>query len=410
MTTNRISIAAAIPTVLVLAALVFGRTTSAYGTSSPQVYNVVDYGADPTGVNDSSGAVNQAIFAAISGGQPLGVIYFPAGKFKIGGSIPASPLTGKAVNMHQLMFMGSGVNATMISVASGGSITLTSPVTLPYHGGSLRDFTISCANSGLTGVTTQDAVGIKWSNVGIENCSTGVDMQNVNAWTERNDFDDVTFFDCAVAVHLDRQPPQSNTKTLSYGYNDFRIWVNVDNPGTVFLMSGGGDAYNSTYSVQGNLAVGSIIFDAHNDQYSNVYANAMYNDTFFVKVEDTGTSGTSYVFDVHNAGGVNGEIHGTGQFATGPNTQWVAPNSNTVAVNNLLAAATDLGSFSIGSGSYDVYSNIFITPNSRCFVQPNNSAAAYLSGVYISGISWSQAVLYHPTSHAGASFEVWCHP
>jgi hypothetical protein len=48
------------------------------------------------GVSDSSGGVTQAIFAAITGSQPLGIIYFPSGKFKIA-PVPAAPLTGKVV-------------------------------------------------------------------------------------------------------------------------------------------------------------------------------------------------------------------------------------------------------------------------------------------------------------------------
>jgi len=416
MITHRISIPVALPAALLLAALLFGLSNSAYSTSSPQVYNVVDYGADPIGGNDSSGAVDKAIFAAISGGKPLGIIYFPTGTFKISGAIPAYPLTGTTVDMYGLTFMGSGVNATVISVASGGSITLTSSITSPYHGGSLKDFTLSCASNTLTGITTQDAAGIKWSNIAIKNCGTGVDMQNVSAWTERNDFDDVTFDQCGVAIHLDRKSTASNTS--SFGYNNFRIWVNTyathSYPEAIFLLSGGGIAYSSTYSVQGNIAYGTTLFDVHSYNTGGTnFAQSMYNDTFFVKVEDNAVgSGTSYVFNALNGGGGTGEVHGVGQFTWGGQTQWSAPGSGSaLAITNTLVTPTDLGAVTIGGGGSDTISNPFITPNSRCFVQPNNSSGASLmTQVWISSTNWSQAVLTHPALHSGASYELWCHP
>jgi polygalacturonase len=40
-------------------------------------YNVVDFGADPTGAKDSSAAINNAIAAAMQAGD--GVVMFPDG-------------------------------------------------------------------------------------------------------------------------------------------------------------------------------------------------------------------------------------------------------------------------------------------------------------------------------------------
>lgn len=394
LTQKRIVSVTACSTTIILATVICFSTMS-FCTTGLQVYNVVTYGADPTGAADSSAAVNSAISAAMNAASPGGIINFPAGTFLINGAVSA--------NMHQLNLVGSGVNSTVIVVGSSGSFTLTSPITLPYHGGSVKDFALKCSGSN-TGIITQDALGIKWSNVALENCPTAVDMQNVNAWTERNDFDDVTFYNCGVAIHFDRT--SSASQTVSFGYNDFRIWVNADAPGTIFLLSGGGQAYGSTYSVQGNLAAGSIVFDAHSDGH----ANPMYNDTFFVKVEDNSSTGTSYIFDAHDASGPSGEVHGVGQFQYGSHTQWAAPGSATIAVTNILNTPTDVTAVTIGSGSTDVYSNLpIVTPNSHCFVQPNNSTAASLTNVWVSSVGWGQIVLSHPTSHAGAAFELWCH-
>jgi|SRR6516225_2262465 hypothetical protein len=101
---------------LALAALVITPEFSipAPGTSSPQVYNVVDYGTDPAGVIDSRDGVTQTIFAASTDGQPLGIIYFPGGKFKIARPVPAAPLTGKAVNLSESVNRKSLVNSIIV--------------------------------------------------------------------------------------------------------------------------------------------------------------------------------------------------------------------------------------------------------------------------------------------------------
>ena len=44
------------------------------------VYNVLDYGADPTGVEDSKSAISQAISALPTEG---GVVYIPEGSYRI---------------------------------------------------------------------------------------------------------------------------------------------------------------------------------------------------------------------------------------------------------------------------------------------------------------------------------------
>lgn len=386
---------------LVLLGIMGSFSQACYGASYATVYNVVDYGADPTGIHDSSSAITSAISAAGSAAEPGGTIYFPAGTFAITAAV--------AANMRQLNIVGSGVNATSISVSSTGSLTLsTGTVVGPYHFGAVKDFTLNCTPAkfaaGSIGVITQDVIGTKWSNIAIASCPTGIDMQDVATWTERNDFDDVTFFNCGTAVHFDRKSSDSNS---SFGYNQFRIWVNTDSPGIVFLASGGATPYNSSYSVKGNLAWGSIIFDAHSDGY----ANSMYNNMYLVQVEDQPSgSGTSYLFDNHNVSGPNGEIQGVGHMVFGSHTQQFAPASVSIAVSDISRVPTDLGSMTTSAAASDVITNVFITPNSNCFVQPTNSTAASLTGVWISSISWTQAVLNHPTSHAGATFEVWCHP
>ncbi|MCL4433353.1 MAG: glycoside hydrolase family 55 protein [Actinobacteria bacterium] len=65
---------------------VTGRTFDMGGT----VFNVIAYGADPTGVNDSSTAINNAIEAALQNDPALigqsqggGIIYIPPGRYLV---------------------------------------------------------------------------------------------------------------------------------------------------------------------------------------------------------------------------------------------------------------------------------------------------------------------------------------
>jgi hypothetical protein len=51
------------------------------------MFNVLDFGADPTGVADSAPAINAAITSMASVGNHLGSIYIPPGKYRLGSSI-----------------------------------------------------------------------------------------------------------------------------------------------------------------------------------------------------------------------------------------------------------------------------------------------------------------------------------
>lgn len=65
----------------------------------PNFYNILDYGADPTGVNDSTGAIQQAVdYCGLAGG---GIVFLPAGSRYL----VSSPISITAENVH---VMGPG--------------------------------------------------------------------------------------------------------------------------------------------------------------------------------------------------------------------------------------------------------------------------------------------------------------
>lgn len=95
---------------LILLGIMGPLSQACYGASYATVYNVVDYGADPTGTHDSSPAVTNAISAAGSAALPGGTIYLPTGTFAITGTV--------AANTRQLNIVGSGVKALRFRYSS----------------------------------------------------------------------------------------------------------------------------------------------------------------------------------------------------------------------------------------------------------------------------------------------------
>lgn len=63
---------------------------------SATIFNVLYYGADPTGVNDSTAAFQAAIndATANAGSDALGPVYVPAGKYKISGTLTVENVIG----------------------------------------------------------------------------------------------------------------------------------------------------------------------------------------------------------------------------------------------------------------------------------------------------------------------------
>src|SRR5216684_3993177 len=80
--------------------------------------NVNDYGADPTGVNDSTAAFNKAIALAQVSGQPT-KIKLPGGTYQTGNITPAT----------NVYFDGAGPDATIWQLKAGANQDLISAQT-----------------------------------------------------------------------------------------------------------------------------------------------------------------------------------------------------------------------------------------------------------------------------------------
>jgi parallel beta-helix repeat protein len=119
-------------------------TKVSYSMIQGAVFNVLDYGADPTGSADSTSAIQAAINAAQNG---VSTVYFPAGTYKTTGSI----VVNRTVNL-----VGAGAPCTTIKPTAG----LTGPcIRYGVIGDTPRPGSTACEITGLDldGTDTIDA-------------------------------------------------------------------------------------------------------------------------------------------------------------------------------------------------------------------------------------------------------------
>lgn len=111
--------------------------------SSGLYFNVLSYGADTTGVTDSTTAIQSAITAATNAGS--GTVFFPSGTYKI-----SSALT---IGVSSISLVGNGPSSTILSQTS----TTANGITISSASG-LND--ISITGIGITGPGSGSGIGI----------------------------------------------------------------------------------------------------------------------------------------------------------------------------------------------------------------------------------------------------------
>jgi len=104
--------------------------------------NVLDFGADPTGVADSQPAIQ----AAINSANLFGAVYIPTGVYKIGASLVPSVSTYTAVTIY-----GDGPSTQLVNEAAAGNATWDCSGVSAW---TIRDMAI-------TGKSTNTNIGIK---------------------------------------------------------------------------------------------------------------------------------------------------------------------------------------------------------------------------------------------------------
>ena len=99
-------------------------TSRTLGARAAEFYNVLDYGADPTGVNDCATAIRAALAAMYGSTLAAGTIFFPPGIYKVLSQIDISTVSGTA---NASRIIGSGKAATVIRGTVDNGFTFTRP-------------------------------------------------------------------------------------------------------------------------------------------------------------------------------------------------------------------------------------------------------------------------------------------
>ena len=250
---------------------------------------------------------------------------------------------GPGVNLTgQGMFASSFVctiSTCLIHDASGttaGPNQHTVLVNTVYQGFTLN----GNGSSGQTIVHTKDMQGVTFRDISLDGGAgaTGSSclwLEDVNWWTERNNFDNVsTLYNCTYAVKMSAQSSNPYQPHPSFGYNNFSDFkANPTNAQYVLYMTGNPYFYSSTFNLTFNKSgAGSVII--HQDGGSEYYINQTS-----IHGEDQGTGG--YFLEQMSSGSL---FFYTGTILTGF-TQTLNPASSTGAGFSHFGDAAQFGPF-----------------------------------------------------------------
>lgn len=162
----------------------YGYYSSSWKNLGKDVYDVVLYGADPSGTNDSLSAFNAARDAAIASGRG-GVVYIPTGIYKLSNTFQIGDGTSTTVSTyHAIRIVGAGGNrlnssSTNDSVrlvwggSAGGTVIKFAG---PIGGCGIENVLIDCdgaTNDAAVGIHVMHAEGFLCRNTQVLN-NTGV--------------------------------------------------------------------------------------------------------------------------------------------------------------------------------------------------------------------------------------------
>jgi len=241
-------------------ALVASSPSAARWTSAPVDWiNVVAaYGADPTGANDSTTAIQNAVNAlGTSGGhqtsaggfQGGGVVYLPAGTYKVSSTI--------TVAAGAITILGDGRWSTFIKyTGTGDCIRMIGPAINTFMGGVER-LMIDGAGSTAPATGLHMGDGIQYTiDLAIQNFtgtgSIGLHLDNTFMWTEQ----------LHGTVHVNHNQSNVVFDVNSTGYNSFArtdlsvyIQANAGQDGVV--VQNGALLYDGTLTIRGNFSSSS---------------------------------------------------------------------------------------------------------------------------------------------------------
>lgn len=292
--------------------------------------NVLDYGADPTGTFDSSTAVMLAISNLSLGtitppvaGQG-GVIYFPAGNYKIANTIQVSEIA-------PITFMGDGPSASILySYVNGDCIRMFNnyvpsggPTSILVWGGGICDLTIDGTNAPTTGIGNVTGIHLgdmkyaKICNVNVQNFSqsNGVAFWNDNTkfWTEDSYFE-LHVNTSTVGILID-----TNGGQVTHDNNQYILGCGMVNAGVAVRFINGSNAYHSNFLIHGGIRSGTVAGGYFFEMLSTGGSTFATNCNLVIQGESDG-GGANTPALVHIASGSQFNGGGMLSFLTGHGT------------------------------------------------------------------------------------------
>lgn len=327
-----------------MALLPFSSTTplatfTRSGKVKQAVYNVMDYGADKTGVSDSTTAIQNAINAASSANG--GIIYLPPGNYLLN----SSALTVK----NNTIIRGSGKNATILKVgASFSGVAMLYHIETLSNGSfndwSLQDLTVdgTALSSSVRGLQVDTSAfnsilyyDLLVSNVCFQNCYIGTYQAGNNA-SAGGQHDNMTFMNCSYISNsfgyvmkgtygtwIDHCLFVNNSVSAAQSANSlFAVTPSGTNPGanpaTCFKMTNC-DVENDDSTVDFvNGTNQGILITASMATFDNIYVSGVSQVPFaYVNQEPNEDSSLSNIKLRYAGGGLVLGAPGGGNFNTG---------------------------------------------------------------------------------------------
>ena len=220
---------------------------------SPDWLNVfTQYGADPTGVADSTTAISDAVSALSSAG---GVIYFPTGTYKVSSTI--------TIDIAGVTLQGDGLWSSVINyTGSGDCIRMYSSLAYTSGlGGGIKGITIdgTSASAGACGVHVGDIYQLEW-DVGVRKfqgtSSKGIWFDNQyyyaedmhgHVWAQQNTRN----------VVFDNSANVGGNATGSFARTLLDIVLDCKGVGDGVTLLDGANVYDSRLTITGNMDWGA---------------------------------------------------------------------------------------------------------------------------------------------------------
>jgi hypothetical protein len=155
-------------------------TKATFSMIQGAMFNVLDYGADPTGVADSAAAIQTAITAAQTAG---GSVYLPTGAYKVNTTISITEPIGFFGEANLIDNIGDRGGAYLIKGADAIAIEITNSA-----GCTLQDFAVVGSGSDTTqGIKLTQCGRSKLERISVVECgSHGIEFNDGNLTSFRD--------------------------------------------------------------------------------------------------------------------------------------------------------------------------------------------------------------------------------